>query len=346
MSVMQQFRQAAARRHYDEAASHADQIVSVMGEDTPVEVFEFLDAFSDKSKHAAFVRASTYLYREEPEPGFRMKLLQDAVKSRDDVVKSSAYFAIGVETLMHGADPKKAISPLKKSFEYGNMDSCLVLADAYENGRFGQRGHLKKAFNILADAADEGFAPAKLALSKFVVNHGIHHPDYHPRELLQEAAEEGLDEAVTLLLIMDDIDEAASILPYEVVPVSMDRPVQIKNAFLNESDILPEYAEELIAKLYGFKTWEALTAAVNSPDRFRARLTRIAIQMKWSCEDSFNYTYWRIILMLFHRFTRLSGAFCDRLHATIVLLCVILTRQLTSSWHFIPVERHFLCEQQ
>jgi hypothetical protein len=265
MAVINKFREAVADRDVIEAAEHAAQIVSVMGAETPVEVFDFLDKASLKSQHAAMVCATTFLFREPPTPDHRLKLLKKASRSEDTNIAAMAYFAIGMETIMHGEQPKKAIPAFQKSSELGNLESNIMLAQAYERGVFGQRDHINKAFNALADAVDEDYGPAKIALAEFSFRNGIHDEDYCPPQLLEEAAEDGVDGAVELLMMLEEghtQHEELTKLPYRVVPKTLIRPQHIRDAICNELHCSHDGAAGLVAGWHGFDTWEELVIAV------------------------------------------------------------------------------------
>lgn len=266
MAVINKFREAVAEQDVVEASEHAAHIVSVMGAETPGEVFEFLDKASGKSQHAAMVCATTFLFREPPTPSHRLKLLKKATRTNDTNLAAMAYFAIGMETVMHGEQPKKAIPAFQKSSELGNLESNIVLAQAYERGVFGQRDHINKAFNALADAVDEDYGPAKIAMAEFSFRNGIHDEDYCPHQLLEEAVEDGVEGAEELLAMLHEIthdEEPNSLqLPYQVTPKTLERPTTLRNAICNE--LFCEYDEvaPLVARLHGFGTWEEMVIAI------------------------------------------------------------------------------------
>jgi hypothetical protein len=265
MAVINKFREAVADRDVIEAAELAAHIVSVMGAETPVEVFDFLDKASLKSQHAAMVCATTYLFREPPTADHRLKLLKKASRTDDTDLAAMAYFAIGMETLAYGEQPKKAIPAFQKSSDLGNLESNIVLARAYEEGVFGQRDHINKAFNALAEAVDEDYGPAKMALAEFSFRNGIHDEDYCPHQLLEEAADDGIDGAAELLMMLEEAHghEELSKLPYQVVPRTLARPQQIRDAICNESHCSFEAASNLVAGLHGFDTWEEMVIAIS-----------------------------------------------------------------------------------
>ncbi len=235
-----------------------------MGSETPSEVFEYLDKLAVKSSAAALICAGSYLFRPEPVPGHRMKLLKKAARSRDDEVSGSAYLAIGIENLTAGEQPAKTVNALKRAIELGNYDSSLVLAQAYESGELGPRNCLENAFNSLADAVDDDFGPAKLALALFSFRNGIHDEEYCPGNLLEEAAEQGVPGAEEILIRFRQVQAEQEFveLPYEVVPASMTRPQQIRDALCNELHCTAEDSCSLVAAWHGFETWDELAAAV------------------------------------------------------------------------------------
>jgi hypothetical protein len=265
MAVINEFREAVANWDVKEAAEHAAHIVSVMGAETPVEVFDFLDKASVKSQHAAMACATTFLFREQPTPGHRLKLLKKASRTDDADLAAMAYFAIGIETLTHSEHPRKAIAAFQKSSELGNLESNIMLAQAFEQGLFGERDHINKAFNTLAKAVDEDYGPAKIALAEFSFRNGIHDEDYCPHQLLEEAADDGIAGAAELLMMLEESHgqhEELSKLPYQVVPKTLTRPQHIRDAICNELHCSFEGAATLVAGFHGFDTWEALVVAV------------------------------------------------------------------------------------
>lgn len=268
MATIDRFRIAVRNREVLEACELAAVIMEVMGKETPSEVFDFLDRSARKSPYAALACASSFFLRDVPTPGYRMKLLKRAARSDDDEVAANAYYGIAAECLLEEKTVRKALDALERAAELGHADAHVNLARGYEFGLYRNRIDIEKAWLTLCDCVEDlDYGPAKVALADFIFRHDVHSDEYNPLELLQEAAEEGVDGAEERLHALSELaNEHRARLPYLIIPKDMQRAVMVRNAIVNELNVGNEYAGDLVAKLFGFDTWETIEATVASGD--------------------------------------------------------------------------------
>lgn len=266
MSAISRFREAVKNNDIEDAVYQADDIVKAMGDESPAEIFTFLDSAAEKSHSAAFVCATTFLFRPEPVSGHRFKLLLKAARSKERFIASSAHMCIGLEYLASSENKKKAIPALRKSFEMGNLESALVLADAYEAGVFGKRNSLAHAFSYLSLAVEEEYGPAKLSLAEFLVRNELTDTEYSPVELLREAVEENIEGAAEYLASYIEVEKIAYRLPKRVIPASMDRPNAVVDCLNAEFPVPERLLKALVAEWHGFESWKSLERAVSKGD--------------------------------------------------------------------------------
>ncbi|TLX17137.1 hypothetical protein [Rhizobium sp. MHM7A] len=263
-SKLDLFREAVKQRDNDEAIPLAGMIIDVLGDKTPQDVFRFLDKAAKDDQLAAIVCATSFFFREQPKPGHRAMLLRRAARGYDDNLAGNAYFALAAECLVDGGKPRRAIDALERAVELGHLDAHVRLAKGYETGMYRNRINLERAWELLEEAVEEDYGPAKLALAEFIFAHGIHDSDYDPRELLVEAAEDDVPGAVELLMQFqasaETIKRHAKKLDNPVIPRDESRPMAIRSALLNEFHMEADAIEAMVAAWHGFLSWSELIA--------------------------------------------------------------------------------------
>jgi hypothetical protein len=268
MAVIDRFRVAVRDREVREACDLAVTIMEVMGKETPREVFDFLDRNVRKSPYVALACASSFFLRDVPTPGYRMKLLKRVARSDDAEVAANAYYGIAAECLIEEKTVRKALDALERAVELGHPDAHVKLSRGYEFGLYRNRIDVEKAWLTLCDCVEDlDYGPAKVALADFIFRHDVHSDDFNPIELLQEAAEEGVEGAEERLHALEEIaNEHQARLPYLIIPQDLERATMVRNAIVNELDVGNEHAGDLVAKLFGFDAWETMEGFVAGHD--------------------------------------------------------------------------------
>ncbi|MCV9964925.1 hypothetical protein OIU34_23815 [Pararhizobium sp. BT-229] len=266
MAVIDEFRALVRHREVIDACERAMLIMQVMGKETPPEVFAFLDRNAQKSQFAALVCASSFFHRDMPQPGYRMKLLKRATRGNDEDVAADAYFAIAGECLSDDRTIRKAMDALERAAELGHGEAHIKLAKGYETGIFNNRVNFDKAWATLCDGVHElDYGPAKVALADFMLRYELLSDQFNPIQLLHEAVAEGVDGAEERLIALGElVDELQPRLPYLIVPKDMDRANLARNAIINELHVGDEEAAVLVARLFGFASWETMEETVES----------------------------------------------------------------------------------
>ncbi len=270
---LQLFREAVKAKDHHEAIPLADQIIEVLGDQTPEDVLAYLDRSAKNDQFAAVVCAKSFFFREQPKPGHRAMLLRRAARGEDDEIAGNAYYALAAECLADGGKPRRAIDAFERAVQLGHLDAHVRLAKGYETGMYRNRIDLQRAFDLLDDAVDEDYGPAKLAMAEFIVTHNINDSDYDPGSLLVEAAEDDVPGAVERLMELqvaaEQIMKSRAIkLDDPIIPVDETRPLAVRTAMLNEFSHPPELIEALIAAWHGFASWSELIAysmSANTP---------------------------------------------------------------------------------
>jgi TPR repeat protein len=250
-------------------------VIDAMGRETPQFVFDYLEKKAGRNQAAALIAAQSYFFRDEKSDQDRLKLLKKAAKGSDSNIAGSAYYLLANEFMAAGDTGKRVKEALVNSAELGNLYAAVALARAYTDGTFGCKVDVEQAYDLLTDAYDENFAPAKLALAELLLTTDIDDDMHDPMGLLIEAVEEGVEGAEEVLhsLTAAIAREAANDdsgdnikLSEKVVPNGFQRVLHLKAAILNEFDCDASVAEILIAHWYGFDTWEELNQASQSKD--------------------------------------------------------------------------------
>lgn len=264
MAKIDDFRLLVRHREILEACELAMAIMEVMGKETPRDVFDFLDRIAGKSQFAALVCAGSYFHREMPEPGYRMKLLKRATRGEDADVAADAYFAIAVECLSDERTVRRAMDALEKAAYLGHGEAHIKLAKGYETGMFNNRVNFDKAWATLCDGVHElDYGPAKVALADFMLRYELLSDQFNPIQLLHEAVEEGVDGAEERLIAIGElVGELRPKLPYLIVPKDLGRANLARNAIINELHVSDEAAAVLVARLFGFDSWETMDQTV------------------------------------------------------------------------------------
>ena len=272
MATINEFRAEVANRDFQAASRLASVVVSVMGNETPAEVFDFLDSASTTCRHTAFVCATSFFHREEPAPGHRVTLFKRVVRGHDDDLSAAAYFALAGECLLDKKTVNKTMGYLKHAAELGHSEATLRLAIGYDLGIFGNRVNVARALESFADAVDDDYPPAKLAMAEFLIRRGIDDTVYDPIELIREAEDDDIEGASELLAILrqagypgtETEEEDLPLLAERVIPADLSRPRLVVEALRNETDVSHEQASILVSALHGFPEWEDLETAVNT----------------------------------------------------------------------------------
>lgn len=266
MAKIDEFRIAVRHRQAAYACELAMFIMEAMGQETPREVFAFLDRTANKSQFAALICSFSFFYRDMPQPGFQMKLLKRAARGDDDEVAADAYFAMAGEYLSDERTVRKAMTALERAAELGHGEAHIRLARAYETGMLNNRVNFDKAWATLCDGVSEfDYGPAKLALADFMIRHELLSDEFNPITLLQEAVAEGVDGAEEMLIGFGEmVHKLMPRLPYLIVPGDMERAKLARNAIVNEFHIDSTAAADLVSRLFGFDSWEVMEETVAS----------------------------------------------------------------------------------
>lgn len=273
-SKLDLFRDAVKEKDNGEAIPLADMIIEVLGSQTPQDVLKFLDRAAKDDQFAAIVCAKSFFFREQPKPGHRAMLFRRAARGYDDEIAANAYYALAAECIVDGGNPRRAIDAFERAVELGHLDAHVVLAKGYETGMYRNRVDLQRAFDLLDDAIDEDYGPAKLAMAEFIFTHGVYNSGYDPGVLLAEAAEDDVPGAVELLMQLQvsaerAVKRRAKKLDNPVIPSNKARPMAIRSALLNEFHIDADAIETMIAAWHGFVSWSELmtyAASENAPE--------------------------------------------------------------------------------
>ena len=197
-----------------------------------------------------------------------MKLLKRAARSDDAEVAANAYYGIAAECLLEEKTVRKALDALERAAELGHGDAHVRLSRGYEFGLYKNRIDIEKAWLTLCDCVEDlDYGPAKVALADFIFRHDVHSDEFNPIELLQEAAEEGVEGAEERLRALSELaNEHRARVPYLIIPKDMQRAAKIRSAIVNELNVGNEYAGDLVAKLFGFDAWQTMEATVANGD--------------------------------------------------------------------------------
>jgi hypothetical protein len=264
-SKLDLFREAVKDKDFDEAVRLAGKIVDVLGNQTPDDIFRFLDKAAKDDQLAAIICSLSFFYREQPKPGHRAMLLRRAARGYDDDLAGNAFFALAAECLVDGGKPRRAIDALERAVDLGHLEAHVRLAKGYATGVYQNRINLSRTWDLLTTAVDNDYGPAKLALAEFIFMQGVQDPEYDPGELLVEAAEDDVPGAAETLMEFElfaenVIKQNAKKLDNPVIPSDGTRPVAIRGALLNEFHMEPDAIETMIAAWHGFASWSELMA--------------------------------------------------------------------------------------
>lgn len=277
VSKLEMFREAAAAGETLDALDFVKEILDAMGGEAPSEVFKYLDRTARNSQAGAFLSGMSFHMRPEPTPGHRIKLLKKAAGGDDQAVARQALFAIASELLEAPTTMKKGVEALVDAANLGHGDAVLMLARAHEEGLYGLKVDIMEAYQLLAYAVDElDYPVAQVALADLIMMNEIEDSEYDPEELLEGAVEDevdGAEERLTLLHMLKHVHggKVQTTLGERVVPADISRPAAVVSAICNEIDVDPEEAQEIVAALYGFESWDELIDIASDPDSLRGR---------------------------------------------------------------------------
>jgi hypothetical protein len=192
--------------------------------------------------------------------------LKRATRGYDDDVAADAYYALAGRYSSDERTARKAMTALERAAELGHGEAHIKLAQGYETGMFNNRVNFDKAWATLCDGVqDLDYGPAKVALADFMIRHELLSDEFNPIQLLHEAVADGVDDAEEILMAFGELaEELRPRLPYLIVPKDMERALQARSAIVNELHIVDEAAGALVARLFGFASWEAMEEMVEN----------------------------------------------------------------------------------
>jgi len=256
----------------------------------PPEVFAMLADLAKVLPTAAVNLAVSYLigHAPEPSPGEARRLLEGALGSDDRPTAAQAHYRLALMLMgEYGqqVDMPAAVEHFRKCVELRAVDDLPESTDAayslgviYMTGGEGVEKDSDEAAEWLRMAADDEHPEACLALALMILKGEASGEVGEALDLLEEAAESGNDEAISLLDTFDgrDEDEIAAILragkegqafePTRIPPADAKRPRLVADALINELGAPKETAEIVAAHFYGYPTLEEAIAAAGSEE--------------------------------------------------------------------------------
>lgn len=244
----------------DEAADLLLDTWQDEGNNLPEALAALVDQLSEKSPSAAYIKAFRLTERDR---GEAERLFTFASTSNKSDVSAAACMALGGIHLEQGREDL-ALPFLVRSWEQKYPAAGYVLSLAYAQGRMGLVKDVDMAVTILRELVDEDDDPeAKLMLAQLIVAGKAKPADVDPFQLLTEAAAQGVEEAMAMLMdvgavIGNNPDADDLMLPYIVTPDGMKRPKLIRDALVLEFDIRRIEAEEFTSHLFGYGEWATM----------------------------------------------------------------------------------------
>jgi hypothetical protein len=232
----------------------------------PSSLAALIDKISEISPKAAYMKAFilTEEQDEEAERFFRL-----ASECEDGGVSGPANMSLTSIYMERGRDDL-ALPYLRKAVEHDVPMARHMLSLAYVWGKMGLKIDISEAVHLLEGLIKDEYSEAKVTLAQLIIAKKAKLPNVDPFQLIAEAAADGVEEAITMLLDLGKgLSEAPGneepMLPYVVIPDGMKRPKLVRDALVSEFGMTRDQSEELTAGLYGYSKWSVLTRAATDP---------------------------------------------------------------------------------
>lgn len=231
----------------------------------PKSLAALLDRLSEKSLTAAYIKA--YHLVDEDRAEAERLFIRASASEKAEVSCAACMTLVGIN--LERGHEDQALAYLTQATDKQYPPAIHFLALAYVQGQLGLSKDADKAVRLLRGIVDD-LPEAKVNLARIIMSKEAKAADIDPFKLLAEAAADGEEEAMMMLMslgagITNAPDGDDLILPYVVVPDGMKRPKLVRDAILNEFNISKGEAEEFTASLYGYDDWAALLRVATDP---------------------------------------------------------------------------------
>lgn len=237
-------------------------------------IFKVIERAAEHHPDAALSAAMSYriFARTETRPGTIATFFEMAIAGDDDKVRQMATFGFA-RHLLDTNEHSRGIRLMKMSRRLGNPEAAAELGRIYENGAFGVAVDLAEAVECYVDATEGESAQGMFFLAQYMLSNTVAVGEYHPLELIRDAAERGHPDAAALMAhIAEGFEDTASepekdLLPYVVVPDGCERIALVRTAMMNEFSVDEAEAGSVTAALHGYPDWETMSADAMSDTR-------------------------------------------------------------------------------
>lgn len=246
-------------------------IIARDGGDQSGRMFAVLDRLSERSAEAAMACALSFksFNRKEAHPGQIETYFEIASSSDAEDLRKIAMFGFGIHLLEAGTErSERGLKLLRMSRRLGHGDASAELGRIAECGLYGESVDLEAAVRLYVEATKRNSATGQFLLAMHMLDHRVAVGDYHPLDLMRDAANGGHPDAGALVeRLVDAAEKIASrvkqdaIMPYKITPNGMARSEAVLKAILNEVTVPESAVKEMIAALHGYMSWEALAKA-------------------------------------------------------------------------------------